>query len=206
MRGGGADVHIAGLLIGRGGDHADAGGEVAQDAVDLIVGDDLLGDQRRLVGVGLVVVFLDLHRVLDAADVDAALLIPLLGHEVGGIGKADAVLGVVAGHRAGHGDGDGAAGGGLRLLFGRLPGRLLRLLRGRALLGFAAAGRKAHQHDYGENTCKYLPDRDFHIFPDSSVLSRPSSFQKSGSFRSLEPPCIVPDRVQKNRGCRQLPD
>ena len=109
MGGGGADVDVLSVLIGRRGDHADAGGEVTDDAPDVLVGDDVLGDDGGFVGVGLVVVFNDFDGVGLVADGDAALfLIPLGGHQLGGVGEANAILGVVAGHGGRDGDLDAA--------------------------------------------------------------------------------------------------
>ena len=112
MGGGGADVDVLGVLIGRSSDHADAGGEVADDAPDVIVGNDVLGDDGGLVGVGLVVELNDLNGIGLVADLDATVGVPLGGHQLGSVGKANAVLGVVTGHGAGHRDLDGALGKG----------------------------------------------------------------------------------------------
>ena len=112
MGGGGADVDVLGVLIGRSSDHADAGGEVADDAPDVLVGNDVLGDDGGLVGVGLVVVLNDLNGIGLVADGHAAVGIPLGGHELCSVGKADAVLRVVTGHGAGDRDLDGALGKG----------------------------------------------------------------------------------------------
>ena len=108
MGGGGADVDVLGVLIGRSSDHADAGGEVADDAPDVLVGNDVLGDDGGLVGVGLVVVLNDLNGIGLVADGHAAVGIPLGGHQLGRVGEANAVLCVVTGHGAGHRDLDGA--------------------------------------------------------------------------------------------------
>ena len=85
---------------------------MADDAPDVRVGHDVVGHDLGLVVVGLVVELDDLDLVGLVAHSDATLFIPLLGHQLGSAGKADAVLGVGAGHVGGDGDLDGALGEG----------------------------------------------------------------------------------------------